>query len=725
MTILTTHEQVPQISRPGPMGPSQAAFNQQGISGKEVLQAIRRRKWMIIISVLTMIVVTGVGTFLWGMYAPLYVAEAYLGVNAPKASALVAVSEQSPREVMDRLVSLHSRMVRTEPVLGEALKMDQITKTNWFNQNKASAYQRLFKSIKANNVSSEGLICISMMGTDAGELSNIVNAVARAAVIDSQVSSSGAYIEQINNLRDESRRIEAELTDIRNKKTALRPKDIALIEENRNSLTLKLQQLQGAINAFEIKKSEFDRAIEGLEKEDMTQNPDVLQMLDMDPTLRSLRVGKVSLETERDNMVRKFGPKHRSVQDLQARLVSVNDQLTLTERNLMERAIPAVRHRSETEREKITRILLDLNLELQATQAGSKGLEETVAKIRALDDEEKRKTAQLHKIKDKELDLGLLRPTENPIYPRRWATTPKEPKWPDWWVTMPVGIVLGLIIGFGLALTLEFIDTSVKSPSDVARRVDLPVLGMIPHTDDLEEEIEDLRLAFKTNPSSLVGESFRQIRTCLLFSGPANQRRSMLVTSATPEDGRTTVALNLAASMARGGRKVLVVDANFRQPAIRQLFPQCKDAGLSNALVGQAAWRDLTCEIEPNLTVMSSGPLPPNPAELLGSEDMRQLIGEMTAEFDQVIFDGAPTLVVSDSTVLATVVDGVILVVRAGSNTYGIVQRTRDILQRVGSRILGVTLNGVRATAGGYLRKSYQTFYDYHSSAQLPGDKND
>jgi capsular exopolysaccharide synthesis family protein len=173
--------------------------------------------------------------------------------------------------------------------------------------------------------------------------------------------------------------------------------------------------------------------------------------------------------------------------------------------------------------------------------------------------------------------------------------------------------------------------------------------------------------------------------------------------------------------MARGGRKVLVVDANFRQPAIHKLFPDCKDSGLSNVLVGQGSWRDLVSEVEPNLAVLSSGPLPPNPAELLSSEAMRQFIAEAASQYDQVVFDGAPALVVSDSIVLATLVDGVVLVVRAGANTYGIVARTRDLLHRVGAHLLGVALNGVRATAGGYLRKSYETFYDYHEQALMSG----
>jgi capsular exopolysaccharide synthesis family protein len=194
-----------------------------------------------------------------------------------------------------------------------------------------------------------------------------------------------------------------------------------------------------------------------------------------------------------------------------------------------------------------------------------------------------------------------------------------------------------------------------------------------------------------------------------------------MVTSPSPGDGRTVVATNLAACIAHGGRKVLLVDANFHQPTIDQLFPQAPQGGLSSALVGQADWTDLIHQVEENLYVLASGPLPPNPAELLGSEQMGTVISEMTAQYDQVLFDAAPMLVVTDPAVLSTLVDGVILVVRAGASTYGVVQRARDMLMRVGAHVIGAVLNGVRVTAGGYFRKSYDTFYEYRGEqAQLP-----
>jgi len=308
--------------------------------------------------------------------------------------------------------------------------------------------------------------------------------------------------------------------------------------------------------------------------------------------------------------------------------------------------------------------------------------------------------------------------SEPPLEISNRATEPRSPTFPSYKIFIPLGIFIGLVVGLGLAFLLEFMDSSITAPSDISRRIDLPLLGMIPHIDDVEEEIGDLRKAFLTHPDTIICEAFRQIRTALMFRGHAEPRRSILIASAMPEDGRTTVALNLACHIASSGSKVLVVDANFRQPAIRSLFPECPLGGLSNVLLGEESWKECIHSITPQLYVMPSGPVPMHPAELLGSGKMRGLLEELYEEFDHIVIDSAPCLVISDTVVLSTLVDGVVLVVLAGENTHGIVQRTRDMLSRLGVHIYGAILNGVRVTAGGYLRKNYETFYEYRDSEQ-------
>ena len=279
----------------------------------------------------------------------------------------------------------------------------------------------------------------------------------------------------------------------------------------------------------------------------------------------------------------------------------------------------------------------------------------------------------------------------------------------------------GLIVGLGLSLLVELMDTRLRTPLEIVRHVGVPFLGSIP---DLTE---DERLALDTNvalvsqamPQSLLAEAFRQFRTNLLFSSD-HPVRSLLITSPSPEDGKTMIAVNMAITMARSGARVLLIEANFRKPCVARILDLPETIGLSNVLVGlnTVAEAIQATRIE-NLDVLVAGPLPPSPAELLGSTAMRQQVRDMVQRYDNVIIDGAPMLVVTDNYILAEAVDGVVMVFRAGENTRGLAMRAARQVQSLRARLLGGVLNRVRATKGGYFRESFQAYYDYAGAAVL------
>lgn len=706
-----------------------------GITGKEILGILRKRMWMIIITSLIITLVVLTITLVWWIYWPLYTATAFLEVIPPQTSGIVRTNLLVNKDIMDSLLRSKARVVRSENVLQSATKDNAVRNTNWFQIDTDDVVKRLSEDITVVPQAGTSHILISMTAGAASEkekndLAEIVNAVALAAVAESSTRLGAERARRINNLRAELDSLQRDLRDIRNRaETARRTASADNLQQRQSVVNIQLQAMTTQMVRLQIAKAEADAALKALTDQEaigqLESIPDVQQSVEMDVNLRQLKSRIMDFETELQNASRKLGPDHRTIKMIETRLESMKNKAAEREKMLATRAIRWIKTRREADSVSMTAQLMQVQQKFNEINARVSDLEANLTMLKQLAQREKEISWNIQALDKQLLNERLLAVAEEEVRLLIPAIKPREISMPRWSIMVPIGIMLGLGIGFGVAFLVEFIDTSIRSPSDIYKRVDLPLLGMVAHTDDLEEEkeIEELRLAFLTHPNSLIGEAFRQIRTCLLFSGPASQRRSLLVTSPLPEDGRSTVTMNLAAAIAHDGRRVLVVDANFRQPVIPTLFPQCPDGGLSSALVGQGDWRDLVYEVQPNLHVLSAGVLPPNPAELLGSDEMRNILVEMLDLYDQVIIDGPPCLVVTDSAILATLVDGVIMTVRAGANTYGAVQRTRDVLLRVGAHIIGVVLNGVRVTAGGYLRKNYETFYEYHELAQLSAEE--
>lgn len=728
MTGIPTRDQTPHIvgspsqpHRPPPAGPTAAGHG--GLSGRDVLRILRRRAWWILLSVVFWTGLAFVATFLWLRLAPVYTATATIGVNPPSRSPLASTEDFYAAADMERIKLDHVRMVKRRVVLERAVESDKVRNTAWFQRDPADAAARLLDRLDVESVRKTSHIEISMTGAaskpkDRIELAEIATAVAEAFVEETRKSASQDRLATIQQLEEERKDLQKEVTALRTQMETIRKTsvDVLDMQEQQSTLNATLTALNRERIELELGRAqaESDLAIlAGLDAAERATLPAVVAAIRQDPYLPVLRSTEVSYATELESAARKFGPRHRAVRDYTNRLQNLRGSIAQKEQQIVTDTLEQLAERYKKQGKAAKARLVEVGEKIKQVKNQIRAVQAELAKLSELAATDEVKSQNIVRIDNRLLELRLQHRREQPVYLRSGAEIPDEPSMPRWGIMLPLGVLLGLALGLGVTFLLEFIDTSIKTPSDITRRVNLPLLGLVPHIRDVEDPIEDLCLAFRGHEGSLIGESFRQIRTCLLFSGPAEQRRSIMVTSALPRDGRTAVTINLAAAMARGGRKVLVVDANFRKPALRRLFAPDQEAGLSNALVGQADWRTLVCEVEQNLSVLPSGPLPPNPAELLGSQQMRSLLGEMLASYDQVLFDSAPCLVVSDPHILATQVDGVILVVRAGANNHGVVQRTRATLQRVGAHILGAVLNGVRVTAGGYLRKNYETFYEY------------
>jgi non-specific protein-tyrosine kinase len=291
------------------------------------------------------------------------------------------------------------------------------------------------------------------------------------------------------------------------------------------------------------------------------------------------------------------------------------------------------------------------------------------------------------------------------------ATMPTSPVKPQIPLNVALGIVAGLVVAAGLVLFMEYLDDTVKSEQDVERLAGLTTLGMV------------VRFGRRGSRQPVSGygsrspaaEAYRAIRTSVQFASMDRPGQVLLVTSPNAGDGKSTTAANLAVTMASAGKRVVLVDGDLRKPSLHQVFNLENKVGLTSALLsGNGARSCIQSSGFDNLLVLASGPLPPNPSELLSSPRMRDLVEALRREADVVVMDSPPALLVTDATLLAALADGTILVAEAGRTRSAALRQAVDGLSRATDRLLGVVLNktGRRGTA------AYHHYYQASDAAR-------
>jgi capsular exopolysaccharide synthesis family protein len=305
-------------------------------------------------------------------------------------------------------------------------------------------------------------------------------------------------------------------------------------------------------------------------------------------------------------------------------------------------------------------------------------------------------------------------PPENPISPRRT-------------MTVAAALLISTLFGMGLALFLEYLDDTIRTTEEVESYLGLPALAAIPIMETAprrrlllvgandDEARATSELLINSDPRSSLAEAYRQLRTSILLSTAGHAPKSLLITSSLPAEGKTTTAANTAISLAQTGAKVLLIDADMRRPRLHSVFNFDNAVGLSTLLSSQNTEAEILNAIKyeqgTKLSILTSGPIPPNPAELIGSEQMADLLKTLQANFTHVVVDSPPIASFTDGVLIASMVDGVILVVNSGHISRQVVRRTRQLLTDVGAKIFGVVLNNAN------LKSRDQYYYQsyYHS----------
>jgi polysaccharide biosynthesis transport protein len=304
-----------------------------------------------------------------------------------------------------------------------------------------------------------------------------------------------------------------------------------------------------------------------------------------------------------------------------------------------------------------------------------------------------------------------------------------------------MAFLISLAAGIGLAFLLDYLDDSIKSSDDIGRHLGLPTLALIPHQNSagratIRGAVGQLAAAGNGNGAiaastalsvlddsrSALAEAYRHLRTSLLFSSAGKPPQSILITSAQPSEGKTTTAINTAITLAQGGADVVLVDCDLRRPRLHHHFQLDNTHGITNFLSGERNTSELLKPVErlPNLRIITSGPIPPNPAELLSSAEMRNLVEFLRGNFKHVIIDSPPAISFTDSAILSTLVDGVVIVAMANKSSIHLIRRFKQRLNSVGARIYGVVLNGLKRHSldYGYYGYGYSYYYNQYGDEE-------
>jgi len=285
-------------------------------------------------------------------------------------------------------------------------------------------------------------------------------------------------------------------------------------------------------------------------------------------------------------------------------------------------------------------------------------------------------------------------------------------------------LVFALAAGVGLAVLLEYIDYTVKTPEELDAVYGVPALGVIGvAAKKVSKAPTNSGLVTLNDAFSPIAEAFRSLRTSIGFSALTTPTRSLLVTSAGPSEGKTFVASNLAVTLALGGKRVILVDTDLRKPTVHQMFGTPREPGFTNLLMDQQGNLGNFLQKTPikNLRILTCGTLPPNPADLLGSPRAVEVMGQLGQYADIVIYDSPPAATVTDAAIVAQHVDAVLQVVLAGGTRIDLVQRCKTVLEQVGAHMLGPVLNRVGGSDLGYYAYYYSYGYYGHSNGNGNG----
>jgi succinoglycan biosynthesis transport protein ExoP len=711
----------------------------------EYLRVLIKRKWIVVGCLLSIFTVVAIATL---RQVPIYEATGSIAVKKPDSSLnfkdanAISFDYYDPTEMETEVKILQSDLLALQvikelnldrqpefggksPVSSLPSSLDLAPDPLEADPSRTSSLLGSFKGrLTISLLPNSRIMSVRFRDADPQTAQNVVNKL----MGDYQENN---YKTRFNNTMQVSDWLGQQLVDLQMKVETSQEKlvryqkehEILGIDEKQNITTAKLDELNRALTLAESERMEKEAFYRLLESGD----PDAIASSagglgdsgaggqSASGLLESLRAKQADLRIQVADLNTQFGPSYPKLVQLNNQLAEIDVQL----KSEMKKIASKVKGQYTTAlgREE----LLGQALEKQkqaANKLNESAIEYSLLK-RDLETNRQLYEGLLEKLKEAGISEGLKSNNFQIVNSARVPTYPVEPNVPR---NLGFAFVLGLTSGVGLAFLLEGLDNTVRTTEQAQAISGLPPLGMIPLGSKTAREgasskrlilassNEAVELITHVRPQSQMAESYRALRTSLLLSHLGAPPKVIMVTSALPQEGKSTTSINCAVVLAQKGVRVLLIDCDLRRPSIHKTLGMGPRSGLSNVLTGSITLKQAitVAPTLPNLDVLPAGTPPPNPAELLASTNMRDVLAELRDKYDHIVLDTPPTLSVTDAVVLSPRADAIVLVIRSGSTTKQALRRSRDILMQVNARVSGVLLNAVDLSS-----PDYYYYYEY------------
>jgi capsular exopolysaccharide synthesis family protein len=497
--------------------------------------------------------------------------------------------------------------------------------------------------------------------------------------------------------------------------------DIISLEEKENIVMRRLSELNEA-----LAKAETERmSKQALYQQTRTQNSDSLPAILENKLVQELKQTSIQLEAQyMKHSETLFKPDWPEMKRLKEQMETVQNRLNSEIKKIV--AGLKSEYDSSLRKESLLRNAFT-EQKAKAMEMQQNAIQYNILK-READTNKELYRGLLQRMKEAGVSAGII---ASNIQVVDQAEMPTKPFKPNKELNLLLAAVVGLFLGVGLAFFLEHLDDTVKTPEDLEGLIQLPSFGIVPEASYERRKLLDsnnscpVELITSGHPKSMLSEAYRSIRTSILLSTSGKPPRTIAVSSPNPGEGKTTTVINTAIALSQTGVQVVVIDADMRKPRLHKIFGKENGVGLSNFLSGNAELDSVIKNSEiPNLCYIPSGPIPPNPSELLGSALFKDMIESLGSRFNHLLIDSPPVLAFSDSVIISTNVDGVIMVVIDGKTPKETLQRSKEVLLQVDARILGVVINRAKIRGGEY-GSYYHRYYYYYGDEEKRISRND